>query len=175
MTNPSDTLQIFSTVVEHSEIREPRAENLYPRWQSAAVCDWPDKQKDLESTAKSIAEATGLRFTSKLIFAEERALFFWSFPMEASKVVTKKTITLEGKSVYLNKWNTSVNIIDLHKSRFEGWISIKGLPFDNGTEMTLTRLEVCAEALLEVDRQTTGVCIEVKIKVRSPRAATSHT
>lgn len=45
-------------------------------------------------------------------------------------MVNKKTVTLEGKSFYLNKWNTLVNTIDLHKSRFEGWISIKGLPFD---------------------------------------------
>lgn len=37
---------------------------------------WPNKQKDLQTTAKTNADATGLRFTPMLIrFVEEIALF----------------------------------------------------------------------------------------------------
>lgn len=82
--------------------------------------------------AITIAEVTGLRSIPRLIpFREERSLSFCSFPSKASKVVNIASIVTEGTNVFLNNWNPIVNTIDTQRSRFEGWINIRGIPLED--------------------------------------------
>lgn len=86
------------------------------------------------------AKVIDLRSIPRLIpFTEERSLSFCSFPSKASKVVNIASIVTEGTKVFLNNWNPMVNTVDTQRSRFEGWISIRGIPFEDGTKKTLNR------------------------------------
>lgn len=116
-------LHLFPNV---AELRESGVSHSYSIWQSTVVCDWPDENKGLEQMVLTIADVTSLRSITRLIpFAEERALFFYSSPSKASKVVNLPSIATQGMDIFLDNWHPMVKTIDTQRSRLEGWISMR--------------------------------------------------
>lgn len=122
--------------------------------------------------AADIARTTSLPFIPKIIpFADGRAVFFCSNPSEATTVISIGIIKTQGIVVHLSKWNEKIDIIDPTTARFEGWIGIKGLPFNMWTKGIFEKISKWCGGLLEIDQQTMEYSnlAAAKIKVQANR------
>lgn len=99
----------------------------------------------LISLGADIGRATGLNFILKLLpSGDDQVLFFCSSPLEATNSAKCGSSQSQGSEVSLYKRNELINTFDLG---FEGWISIRGLPFNCGIPIPLVGLQNIVEGL----------------------------
>lgn len=99
-------------------------------WAKAIICDCVECPFNLEATSKGIANACNLDFLpSFTLFGEGKALFFCYTMSQSITASSVGCIRVRHSTVFLNKYYRLANAIDQSKSKFKGWIHIRGLPF----------------------------------------------
>lgn len=120
--------------------------------------------------ASDIVFSTRLPFTPEMYpFGQGRALFFCSSIDEAFTTASFRSIKTQGTVVYLSRWGELVNTIDPMTSRFEGWNSDKGLPFNLWNQRCFDRIANMLEGLIDIHQQTRDFSslTEALIKVKT--------
>lgn len=139
-------------------------------WQSAVIYDQPDKVVNLEALTVSIAEASILPLPQKLIpFSKDRAIFFYSSPSKASKVINLSPILSLSSKIFQNSQYPLVNTFDSQRARFDGWIAIRGLPFSRWNLRNFAHIGEKFGGLLDINSNIKDLSIisEAKIRVKN--------
>lgn len=101
-----------------------------------------------------LLQRNAISFSSPPYFLSARALFFCSSVEESLQAVKRRRIKTPTTTVYLSRCHRFVNVIDTNISRFRGWISVRGLPFDSWCMKTFETIANQYGGLLEVVRKT---------------------
>lgn len=104
----------------------------------AVICDWSDNNTDIRIIAEDIGKVSSPNYVPSIIpFGAQRAVLFCSSPTVSSQIAELGPIHTQGSVVVLNGWHELVSTIEPLKAKFEGWISVWGLPFHCGTKNAL--------------------------------------
>lgn len=105
--------------------------------------------------ASDIAKASQLAFDPNLLpFGAGRALFFCTSFAEVNRIIAKVTILTRGIIVSLNKWYELLNTVDPSRAKFDGWITVQGLPFNLWTEEAFDHIASMCGGLAEIHKRT---------------------
>lgn len=110
---------------------------------------------DLEKMAINIAKECRFRFIPNLLpFGDKGALFFCPMLNDSLRAIAQGQISSWTNTLFLHKYYRLVNAINTDFSRFRGWISIRGLPFDLWTDENFGTTAKLFGRLIEVDEKT---------------------
>lgn len=112
-----------------------------------------------------------LTYTPHLFPDEERAIFFCFSATEATRPAKLGRLHSQGIVVTFNNWEATVNTIDPLKTNFNGWRSIRGLPFNRWNPHNFHSTGRICGGTIEIHPQTLNFSIIFAAKVKALRAA----
>lgn len=106
------------------------------------MCAWSNESLDFNTLAANIAGSSGLSFIPQIIPFGKKFCSLSLFLIRTNILLSSfDTIHTQETIVKLSKWNELVNTIDPMTSRFEGWISVTGLPFNMWNKSFFDRID----------------------------------
>lgn len=143
---------------------QPSKEKFVFNGNTIATIDSIKPDLDPEVTAKVIAKSCNYNYIPSIRpFREGRFILFYKTRDEAFAAANIRSLKISEATVVLNRVHRMLNVVDSKISGFRGWISSKGLPFDQWNQ---DNFEIANQfgGLIEIDSATSSFAILSKAK-----------